>query len=703
MRWGAVISTVAAAGVLLSGQPAAAHSSPVVQGDEGAGSVTAAAPMQEHGTQDLDVAAVPPTGGADNKDRRLVTASVSDLAVIGVSWESDRAVAADSEVSVRLRSLERGIWTDWSRLEVESAPSGPDERAGSAPVAVLDASRIEVEVTAPRGALPGDAQVHVVDPGQHAGDLSARSLTPPADDTVAATTPSSSSAVRSTAQADATAVPTNGVPAVLSRAAWGADETLRGWRPELGRVDGAVIHHTAGRNDYTPEDVPAILRGIYRYHAVTLGWGDIGYNLLVDRFGRIWEGRFGGVTHPIVGGHASGVNPTMLGVAVLGDFTTEPAPRSALLAVAQATAWKFARHGTSPEGPAVGADGVALSDRVVGHRDVGATLCPGDALYAQLGELRGLLREAYRTMPTYPQHTPYPVRLSGADRFGTSVASSQWTFPRASVVFVATGFEYADALAGTPAAALTGSPVLLVRPNEVPDAVVAEITRLRPTTIKVLGGASAISGQSLQQLSRLAPNVEVLAGVDRYATGALISAQHWADGGAQTVYAASGQSPPDALAAAAAAAKDGAPLLLVRRDGLPGPTELELRRLMPQRVIVVGGTSVIDRALERELATVVPTAQVERIAGADRYQTSALLVDRQWGRAPLVFHATGATWPDALSASSAAARANAPLLLLRRDCASKPVRASLQRLAPATEHIIGGPSAVADRASARTC
>ncbi|NCD21116.1 MAG: hypothetical protein EOL89_14265, partial [Actinobacteria bacterium] len=432
-----------------------------------------------------------------------------------------------------------------------------------------------------------------------------------------------------------------------------ADETIRTWRPELGEVTGAVIHHTAGRNDYTAEDVPAIIRGIYYYHAVGREWGDIGYNAVVDKFGRIWEGRFGGITHPVIGAHAKGVNSTTFGISLMGDYTEEEVPDVAMRAMAQMTAWKFAIHGITPEGAAVGLEGEELPERVIGHRDVALTACPGDAFYPRMDELRGLVADLYATMPAYAQPDPHSVRLAGPDRFATSAATSQWIFRSPEVVYVATGFEYADALAASPAAALTGSPVLLVRPDGVPEAVAAELERMQPATIRVLGGAAAVSGVALAELGELAETVEVVAGVDRYETAALMSLQSWEEG-AETVYLASGQSAPDALGAAAAAAEETAPLLLVKKDGLAEATVAELERLAPNRVVVVGGEVAVGDGVLAEISELLPGATLERVGGVDRYATPALLVERLWDSTSGVFHATGVTWPDALSASSAA-------------------------------------------------
>lgn len=620
-------------------------------------------------------------------DRLVVSAEVPALAVVGITWDQ---ATEPTGLSVRLRTLEKSGWTQWSELELDESEAGGQGLGGTEPIAVLEATRVEVEVTAPSGQVPPDARIHVVDPGHSDAD----------DD--AATVPAVATTGGGMSQLPL-AIVTSGVPRVYSRGDWGADETIRTWRPELGKVTGVVIHHTAGANDYTPEDVPAIIRGIYSYHAISREWGDIGYNAIVDKFGRIWEGRYGGITHPVIGAHAKGVNSTMFGISLMGDYSTEAVPDLAMRAMAQMTAWKFAVHGITPEGSAIGLEGEELPERVIGHRDVANTACPGQGFYDRMDELRDLVASLYTTMPSYAQPDPYSVRLAGPDRYATSAATSQWIFRRPDVVYVATGLEYADALAASAAASLSGSPVLLVRPDGIPATVATEIERMQPITIKVLGGDAAVSPGARAELADLAATVEVVAGVDRYETASLVSLQSWAEG-AETVYVASGQSAPDALGAAAAAAEEGAPLLLVRQGGLPGVTSTELERLAPQHVVVVGGVAAVSEGVLTELAELLPEAAIERVGGVDRYATSALLVERLWtDPATRVFHATGATWPDALSASAAAAEKDAPVLLVKTSCAPAPIQDLLGELDPDVEFVIGGTTAVADGVSGRDC
>ncbi len=156
-------------------------------------------------------------------------------------------------------------------------------------------------------------------------------------------------------------------------------------------VKMAFVHHTAGSNAYGADDVPGILRSDQAYHMDVRGWNDIGYNFLVDRFGRIWEGRAGGTENAVIGAHAEGYNTGSTGVAVLGTFTSAEVPGAAVNAVSRLLGWKLAIHGVDPEGRNGGFHNVA------GHRDSKATDCPGARLYDRLPEIRSAAGSAARS------------------------------------------------------------------------------------------------------------------------------------------------------------------------------------------------------------------------------------------------------------------------------------------------------------------
>src|SRR6185369_8022061 len=119
------------------------------------------------------------------------------------------------------------------------------------------------------------------------------------------------------------AVSMAGSPKIISRAGWRAnDEILRGKPRYAGRVYFAVVHHTAGSNSYSAAQSPAIVRAIELYHVKANGWNDIGYNFLVDKYGQVFEGRYGGMERAVIGAHAEGFNTGSVGVAVIGNYSS---------------------------------------------------------------------------------------------------------------------------------------------------------------------------------------------------------------------------------------------------------------------------------------------------------------------------------------------------------------------------------------------
>ena len=285
-------------------------------------------------------------------------------------------------------------------------------------------------------------------------------------------------------------------------------------------------------------------------------------------------------------------------------------------------------------------------------------------------------------------------RFAGADRYATAALVSQRTFaPGVPVVYVATGATYPDALTGGAGAADNDAPVLLVSPGAVPAATRAEIQRLAPQRIVVLGGTSAVSESVRRQLATLAPGgASRLAGADRYATAAAISRANF-DRGVPVAYVATGVDYPDALGAVPAAGIEGGPILLVRPTALPGATKTELGRLRPQRIVVLGGTAAISAAVATQLDAYT-TGPVRRRAGADRYETAVAVSRASFASANRVFIATGANFPDGLAGGPAGALTRAPLLLVRSDSLPSSVRSELLRLDPSRVTILGGPNAV---------
>lgn len=190
------------------------------------------------------------------------------------------------------------------------------------------------------------------------------------------------------------------------------------------------------------------------------------------------------------------------------------------------------------------------------------------------------------------------TRVSGADRFATSAAISAKSFDGGtSVVYVAAGSTFPDALSGGAAAASSDAPVLLVKTTSVPDSVRAELARLHPDRVVVLGGPGAVSAKVLADVgSYAAHGATRLSGSDRYATSAAVSKATFAPG-VDIVYLASGRDFPDALSGGPAAALKDGPVLLTTPGELPAVIKAELARLKPKRVMILGGDSVVSDAV----------------------------------------------------------------------------------------------------------
>jgi flagellar hook assembly protein FlgD len=189
-----------------------------------------------------------------------------------------------------------------------------------------------------------------------------------------------------------------GSPPIITRAQWQADEEIRRAGPSYAdALRFAVVHHTAGPSGSSPAQAAAIVRGIEAYHVKSNGWNDIGYNFLVDRWGNVYEGRFGGIDKPVIGAHALGFNTGAVGVALIGTYTSAPPPAAQLQGLEKLLAWRLDLAHIDPLSTVIATSGgnekfssgtqVALR-ALSGHRDTGFTSCPGNALYALLGSVR---------------------------------------------------------------------------------------------------------------------------------------------------------------------------------------------------------------------------------------------------------------------------------------------------------------------------
>jgi hypothetical protein len=252
-----------------------------------------------------------------------------------------------------------------------------------------------------------------------------------------------------------------GAPPIIARRAWAQQQAHPAVAPEYGAVRMAFVHHTENPNGYAAAEVPAMLRAIYGFHRFVNGWNDIGYNFVIDAYGRIFEARAGGVEEPVVGAHAGGYNAYSTGVAVLGSFMTEQIPAVAHTALERLLAWKLSIHGVPAQGRVtvkVTAGGARYSKypanarvslpRIAGHRDGDSTDCPGDALYAQLPGVR----------PRVSRLAARPARLTLALAPAPAVSPAPGSTPSAPEAPASTPVASGRSLAGT-LAFLDGTPI----------------------------------------------------------------------------------------------------------------------------------------------------------------------------------------------------------------------------------------------------
>ena len=351
--------------------------------------------------------------------------------LVAVTWSADNAPPAESTVLVRARAGS-GSWGPW--LETSVAPvtdpaSTRSQRIGTEPV-WLGARHTAVQIRLPRGTTSQkrtSGRVELIDPGRSA-----------ADD-------------RTTALSSAGAVASK--PSILSRRGWGADESLRTCGPSYGStLRGVFVHHTAGANSYTASESASIVRGIYAYHTKSLGWCDIGYNVLVDKYGQAFEGRAGGLDRAVTGAHALGFNTDTWGVSVLGNYETATPTSATMSMLAKVIAWRSSTFYTSPAGTTTLTSGDSGSrfpkgTRVTlpfisGHRDTNKTSCPGANLYSRLPALR-------TSVAQLAGHEGSPVYRSWVGRGGAQVLGSVTAGERPTPFGVRTRFTGGQSLWST--------------------------------------------------------------------------------------------------------------------------------------------------------------------------------------------------------------------------------------------------------------
>ncbi|HUP87698.1 MAG TPA: N-acetylmuramoyl-L-alanine amidase [Acidimicrobiales bacterium] len=332
---------------------------------------------------------------------------------LGVRW-----IGEETDVLQARWRAEAAGWSAWTQVEIahDLGDDATDVRL-SGLLVVDDAVDAQVRVLA---GTPDHIEVVAIDTEHGPRHLVIEK--PPAGAQTILTTPTTAapaSSTTTTTTTKPTTPPPVAQPNVITRAQWGADESMKGSDPPLfAPITRLALHHTAGAEG---EDPAATVRAIYAYHTKSNGWNDIGYNFLVDSAGRIYEGRYardyargeiptGETTDQlgVIGAHISGNNTGTVGIALLGDFSGDAQPTSAAVRAAEKMfAWKADRHDINVAGTTSWSTGEKPT--LIGHRDAGTTACPGDRLYEQLPAMRSRIVEVVGPVKPKPTTTGYWV------------------------------------------------------------------------------------------------------------------------------------------------------------------------------------------------------------------------------------------------------------------------------------------------------
>ncbi|WP_217143007.1 peptidoglycan recognition protein [Streptomyces sp. AC627_RSS907] len=409
-------------------------------------------------TQSLPLAPLVRDRTPDAAEQGVPRRAVRHFSLVGVVWD-DPATELHGRVQVRTRAAATGTWSGWQELETHTAdhaadPDTPESTSGrvrgaTAPLWVGESDGVEVRVRAestpgtaarPPGTaarapeatarapeattrapgahragpaaspLPTGLRLELVDPGKGTpptaapgpgeGPRTAGTATEiPALDRARTAAELLASEAADALTAQQKAKPYVGPrPKITTRRGWGADEKLRERKlVYTKKVKAAFVHHSATGNNYRCSQAPSVIRSIYRYHVKSMGWRDIGYNFLIDKCGKIYEGRAGGVSKAVLGAHTLGFNSNSMGIAVLGTYSSKKPSSAAVKAIARLTAWKLGLYGMNPRGKTYLKSGGGNLYRkgkkvrlnvISGHRDGFATSCPGKKLYAKLRSAR---------------------------------------------------------------------------------------------------------------------------------------------------------------------------------------------------------------------------------------------------------------------------------------------------------------------------
>jgi hypothetical protein len=625
--------------------------------------------------------------------------AAGDAVLVGADW------GGDHETEVQVRADDGDGWTAWMDLHVddEHQPDpGTEEAAGgtttSDPIWVGRVDRLQFRTDADLDRL----DVDLVD---MAGDLE--------------TDPDVGGRGAAMAAPEA--------PFIRPRSYWGADESLRsGDVSYADDVRFSVIHHEGGVPRWgDPDSIDdgcrqsaSAIRAIYEFHTKSRGWWDIAYNFVVDPCGHIWEGRAGGVDKAVIGAHAGGWNRGSVGVLALGTFQSnagkpaDPVTGDLVDGIERLLTWKLDLHHTDPRGTTREVSGGGSSRYTEGtrvdvpvlsaHQITNTTSCPGAGIMDRLfngREASATPRSTY-TRDVLEAGLPkafdsQPARWVATEKGDRPDWDVRFTEPLDwSLRITDADGELVRATGGTADDHVQRTWDLRDANGDLVDAgtYTARLT------------ASGDSGEITPVVTKLvvSPTVTRRQGGDRIATSVALST--WAFDAADTAIVASARKYPDALVSGPLAGTLGAPVLLTEPDDLPEEVEAEIERLGATTVHVIGGEAAVGADVQAELEDDLGDVVVERIGGADRFATAALVAERVLDGAPATevllslgrHEVEDRAFPDALSAGAFGADLTLPVLLTDRDRLPRATREALAAMAPQDVTLFGGTAAITD-------
>ncbi len=621
------------------------------------------------------------TGASSGPIAEIPAQDTKPFRLVGLSWTHDPAISA---LTAQIRVRSDGAWSGWQ--DEEKNDSGPDAgspdaqrapRDGTEPLWVDHADAVEARVVSVAGPTPQDVRVELIDPGTSAAD----------------------STVGHTAIAPASAMAAPAQPPIITRAQWGADENIRlracPSGPEYtGTPKVAFVHHTVTGNSYGPGDTAAIVRSIYAYHVQGEGWCDVGYNFLVDQYGQIFEGRYGGVAKAVLGAHTGGFNTNSFGVSMIGTFDSVTPSAALQASLAKLLAWKLSLSYANPQAQATlsaasfsgsrYATGTRVTFNVIsGHRDADLTACPGNAGYAILPGLRQAVSQLMIAGLVTPDVTvtPRTKTANGSVRVTAGMlAAGDW-----QLLVQDTNGDTLQTLSGSGSSVDTTWDMTGADGNPVgPGTYTLTLTSTQNGDTAVPWTKPVTIGGPFDRLS----------GADRYGTAVAVGQAAAAD--STTVVVASGESAPDAVAAGPLAVHLAAPLLLTTPKSLPASVSADIFRRHATTAYLVGGNVAISPAVEDQLHSLGVT-DVTRLGGADRFSTAALVaaqVGASGGQAFVVEGHAGLT--DGFTIGGIAGALGRPILMATPTGVPDATTAALNSLGVTSTTVIGGriPAAV---------